>query len=147
MISIIVLAVLSFVSIISKVGWFYLEFVDINSFKQLLANISYKLPVILPVLWMAIFSTKRRSEAARLQQEYAHKEAIVKSYQSFRQQIEGLERSDPEMSAKLIDTALDTVAKNASDTLDKNHGDKTPVHNSVEETITLVSKLKNMFKQ
>ena len=46
------------------------------SLLALLGNFSVKLPFILPALWLVIFISKRRSEAERLTQEYAHKESF-----------------------------------------------------------------------
>ena len=75
---------------------------------------------------MAVFSSKRRSEVQRLQQEYAHKEALAKSYDSYKTQIEQLEKGDQAMLLKLIENSIQTIAHNASETLDGKHGDGTP---------------------
>lgn len=64
----------------------------------------------------------------RLKQEYAHKEALAKSYESFKFQIEQLGGdSEVELLKKLLDTAISAVAKNASETLDKVPDNKTPI--------------------
>lgn len=64
---------------------------DITIFKDIGIFLLQRLPIVLPVIWLAIFASKRRSEAERLKQEYAHKEALAKSYQSFKLQIEELD--------------------------------------------------------
>lgn len=87
----------------------------------------YKLPFYAPIIWLGLYASKRRSESQRLQQEYAHKEALAKSYHSYKQQIEELGADDTEMLKSLIVRAIDTIAHNASDTLDKKHGDKHPI--------------------
>ena len=79
-----VLIVTSLATITSEVGWFFIKFVDISDFQKLLPNFLYKLPLVVPVVWLAFFASRRRSEAQRLQQEYAHKEAITRSYQRAR---------------------------------------------------------------
>ena len=43
---------------------------------------------------------------------------------------------------KLLESAIDAVSKNASDTLDKKHGDKTPVHESVDGLINSIEKIR-----
>ena len=43
------------------------------SILALLGNFVTKLPFVLPALWLVIFVSRRRSEAERLAQEYAHK--------------------------------------------------------------------------
>ncbi len=139
------LMLVSFVSITQELGWFFIKFVDVTDLSKLFSNILYKLPLILPVLWLTLFASKRRSETLRLQQEYAHKEALAKSYQSFKTQIEALGQSDPELMKKLLNSAIDAVSKNASDTLDKKHGDKTPVHEGVDGLIASMEKVRKVF--
>lgn len=110
--------------------WF--SFVNSDGFEATLNQLLFKLPLFVPLVWLAIFASKRRSEAQRLQQEYAHKEALAKSYDSYKTQIEQLEKDDQTMLIKLIDRAINTIAHNASETLDGKHGDGTPVHELVK---------------
>lgn len=131
--SIAILLAVSLISITQKVGFWVIEFVDITSPISMLSNLAYKLPIILPVLWFAAFSAKRRSEAARLEQEYAHKEALAKSYQSFKTQIEALGSGDPALMEKLLSSAIDAIAFNASATLDNKHSDSPPANELLEK--------------
>lgn len=140
--SIAFLALAALLSITQEVGWLYIKLVEIGDFKMLASSLLHKLPVILPILWLALFASKRRSEAQRLQQEYAHKEALSKSYQNFKTQIDELDQANPDLKNKLLSSAIDAISKNASDTLDKKHGDKTPMHDGVESFISLLEKIK-----
>ncbi len=139
------LLVISLFSLIHKIGWLYVEMVDTSKLDILLPNIVNKLPFILPILWLAIFASKRRSEADRLQQEYAHKEAIAKSYENFKKQIKELGESDPELMKKLLGAAIDAISENASHTLDKKHGDNSPLHELVEKVVPDLEKLAKVF--
>lgn len=125
-------------------GWstFKFSFANHEGFKATLDSLLYKLPLYIPLVWLAIFASKRRSEAQRLQQEYAHKEALAKSYDSFKKQIEELGKDDQQMLLKLIESAIDTIAHNASETLDGKHGDGTPLN----EFIKNASDVKKVFK-
>lgn len=141
--SIAILLAVSLISITQKVGFWVIEFVDVTNPSSMLSNLAYKLPIILPVLWFAAFSAKRRSEAARLEQEYAHKEALAKSYQSFKTQIEALGSDDPALMEKLLSSAIDAIAFNASVTLDKKHGDSPPANELLEKFTELVETSKH----
>lgn len=147
--SILILSVTAFISTIDSI-WTsneIIKFVDVTDIRNLASNLTHKLPIILPVLWLALFSSKRRSEAQRLQQEYAHKEALAKSYQSFKSQIEGLGgQKKEELLHKLLGAAIDAVASNASDTLDKKHGDKMPTHEGLDKTLSSLEKIKGLLK-
>lgn len=109
---------------------------DITILKDIGIFLLQRLPIVLPVIWLAIFASKRRSEAERLKQEYAHKEALAKSYQSFKLQIEELDSENKEpLLEKLLAVAIDTIATNASSTLDRKHGDNAPLVGFFDKTI------------
>lgn len=93
--SIVCLILTALISITQEVSWTYIKFHDIPELTKLASNFLYKAPIILPVIWLALFTSKRRSEALRLQQEYAHKEALAKSFQNFKAQIEALGEETP----------------------------------------------------
>lgn len=125
--------IVAFVSITEKISSTGIDFVDVSDPMQLFNNLIFKLPILLPLLWLAIFSSKRRSEDRRLQQEYAHKEAIAKSYQAFKKQIKDLNTEDDKMMLQLLDKAILAIAFNASETLDGKHGDKLPLESVLEK--------------
>ncbi|MCS3460225.1 gustatory receptor family protein [Aeromonas sp. BIGb0445] len=143
--SILFLMLIAFISITQEMGWFYIKFVNTTDLTKLFSNFLYKLPLIIPILWLTLFASKRRSEALRLQQEYAHKEALAKSYQSFKTQIDALGQSDPDLMNKLLRSAIDAVSKNASDTLDKKHGDNTPAHDGIDGLVSSLEKIKKIL--
>lgn len=107
-----------------------------------LTGMVYKLPLYAPLIWIAIYSSKRRSESQRLRQEYAHKESFAQSYDKYKRQIDELGQDDKAMLLKLIESSVDTISHNASSTLDSKHGDGTPLEKSVQH----VSDLKKIFK-
>lgn len=135
----------SMFSLTTELGWFYIKMVDTSSFSALLPNIVNKLPFLLPIFWLAIFASKRRSEADRLQQEYAHKEAMATSYESFKKQIKELGSEDPAMMEKLLSSAINAISDNASNTLDGKHGDKSPLHELVEKVVPDLEKLNKVL--
>lgn len=85
-----------------------------------------RLPFYLPLIWLAIYASKRRSELYRLDQEYAHKEASAKSYSSYKDQIDNLNEDNDTLSSKLLDSIIDSTSRNPSETLGK-HSNDTPV--------------------
>ncbi|PML16994.1 hypothetical protein [Vibrio breoganii] len=89
-------------------------------------NMLRRSPLIIPLVWLAIFSAQRRSENQRLYAEYAHKEAIAKSYQGFKNQIKELHDSDSDMLKSLIKQAMEAYSFNPSSTFDKKHKTSSP---------------------
>lgn len=118
-------------------------FVSIKDINELAGYFLVKLPLIAPAIWLILFTSKRRSEVQRLHQEYAHKEAVAKSYENFKRQIDLLTDADQKelLTEKLLAAAIDTVSKNASETLDKKHGDKMPAHEVIDKAADSVDKI------
>jgi len=115
-----------------------------NGWTSTINALLFRLPLSLPLIWLAYFASKRRSEYNRLQQEYAHKEVLAKSFQSYKTQIEGLSKDikDDELINRLLKSTIDTIGFNASATLDKKHGDKTPI---IAETPEIIKAMKSVF--
>lgn len=138
------IGILILVSIFSAVdtigGDTWIEFVKLQEWDVVLKSIVFKIPFYAPVLWLAFYATKRRSEFQRLQQEYAHKEALAKSYNSYKKQIQDLDDKDLEMQKEFIMKAIDSIAYNASETLDAKHGDKMPSHDLIEKFLKELAK-------
>ena len=114
---------------------------------SILKGLIYKLPFILPAFWLVMFVSKRRSEAQRLEQEYAHKEALAKSYESYKKQIEKLnEEEQSKLLPILMENMLKAIALNPADTLDKNHKEPTPIEEIVKkkEILEFIEKLKEI---
>lgn len=99
-------------------------------------------PLALPLIWLAVFTSKRRSEAQRLQQEYAHKEAITMSFENFKRQVRDIsDEQDDELMKKLMGVAIDAISQNASETLDKKHGDQMPSLDAIEKLAKSCTKI------
>lgn len=112
-----------------------ITFLDSTDWTESLKQALQRIPIIIPIVWFTLFASKRRSEQHRLQQEYSHKEAIAKSYHAFKQQIDALGEDEKHkgLMLKLLNSAIESIAFNASDTLDKKHGDNTPVLSVLEK--------------
>ncbi|WP_010434927.1 hypothetical protein [Vibrio cyclitrophicus] len=104
---------------------FSIEFVSAGTWTEVSTAGLKKIPFVLPFLWLTVFASKRRSEQQRLRQEYAHKEALAKSYDSYKQQIEALGEENQQLQARLLERTIEAIAFNASTTLDKKHSDGT----------------------
>ena len=95
----------------------------------------HKLPLLGPLIWLAYYASKRRSEFQRLEQEYAHKQALAMSYESYRKQIQDLGSEDDALMKDLLAKAVEAIAFNASASLDGKHGDKIPIQELLEKTV------------
>lgn len=133
--SIAALVLTSFVTVTSDIGLWYINFISVTDLSELVAAIVNKLPLYGPVLWLAFYATRRRSQNLRLQQEYAHKEALAKSYDSYRKQLQELGDEDGEMQKAFIMKAIDAISYNASETLDAKHSSDNPSSEIIKKLI------------
>lgn len=116
--------------------------INISDPAEYLTKLLFKLPIVIPVLWAALTVSKRRSEMHRLAEEYAHKEALAKSYEGFKKQIIELKKDDNELLAELLAAMLKAVSLNAATTLDGKHGEKMPTQTVIEDTVkTLANRI------
>lgn len=114
----------------------------LGDWDSILKGLLQKTPYVAPLLWLAIFSTKRRSQYERLEQEYAHKEALASSYESYKKQIEILKSGIDDLQKDLIQKAMDAIAYNPSATLDGSNKENIPSIELIEKLIERVSKSK-----
>lgn len=111
---------------------FKITFVEPGDWTEMLRTLLMRLPIILPVAWLAIFSATRRSQYERLQQEYSHKEAFASSYDSYKQQLRQLSTGSEDLEKELLAKAIEAVSYNASKTLDAKSSDETPIRRIIE---------------
>ncbi|GKS83673.1 hypothetical protein AVMA1855_05995 [Acidovorax sp. SUPP1855] len=110
-----------------------IKLVQARDWQDVLRTMLTRLPIIVPVVWVAIFSATRRSQYERLQQEYAHKEALASSYESYKKQLQDLQVDAEQLQQVLIAKAVDAIAYNASVTLDGKHMEKPPALQLLEK--------------
>jgi hypothetical protein len=118
----------------SVVLWpFKVQFLQAHDWEEMFRTLLTRVPIVVPIVWLAIFSATRRSQYERLQQEYAHKEALASSYESYKKQLQELKIDADALQRELIAKAIDAIAYNASKTLDGNHTEKLPAFQVLEK--------------
>lgn len=133
------LFVFSIISIMGISAWGFVraeyEFKDM--WKYTVGN----LPFLGGAVWLAIYSSKQRSQNKRLQQEYAYKEDIAKVYYGLKEEIKELPGSENQvkLKEKMLKLVLDVIGQNPSETLESlSHDDKGPtidVLNAVKDAV------------
>lgn len=116
---------------------------DATSVEDALIKVISRLPFFVPAFWLAIFASKQQSQNKRLQQEYAYKEALTKSYEADKREIEKLPESPEknQLSTKLLETMIEAAKFNPSETLGSKTHDDTPPNVFDLFKIRLLSKL------
>jgi len=116
---------------------------------DILLHLLQNLPLWAVGTWLGFNLNKRANEAARLEQEYAHKAAVTKSYQSFKDQMDKLTNNDTELhtdlKSKHIQVAIDAIGYNPSQILDNKHGELPPFLALLQKNPDYLSKLEKQF--
>jgi len=117
----------------TMVGMVYYAVQTVNESVDLASsfrNILSRAPFFIPTIWLALFASKQQSQNRRLEQEYAYKESLAKSYEGYKREIEKLPTSEEktEIMEKLIRSMVDASGFNPSSTLEKrSHNDSPPI--------------------
>jgi hypothetical protein len=152
-ISLALLLLIAFMTSTDSIGIYpkaFISFIKPGDWDVALRALLNKLPFVAPLVWLAMFSSSRRSQYERLQQEYSHKEALARSYESYKKELSNLDGDSQEMLKALIGKAIDTIAHNASTTLDGKHVEPSPATKILEtikkeEVEKLIEKLADLM--
>ena len=94
-----------------------------NDFTDAIKSILARLPIFGALIWLGLFASKQQSQNKRLEQEYAHKASLAKSFEGYKQQIIDLsdDGDKEEILEKLINNIIEAVNHNPSNTLDSSY--------------------------
>jgi len=134
--------------LISYDGSIKFSFENILSVEQATSKLIAKIPFFFALIWLAAFSSKQYRQNKRLEQEYAHKEVLAKSYQGYKRELEsqGKTATDKEIIATLHKVLVATIAKNPSEIMDDGRSEDAPSFWTKPFNITLFGKDKDIEK-
>ena len=72
-----------------------------------------RVPFAVPIVWWAWYAARRHSQALRLEEDYAHKEALSRSFEGYKKQISELEAAEANkaQTLNLFEKTLDALSK------------------------------------
>jgi len=83
-----------------------------------------------PFIWWAFHQSRKANQYFRLEQEYAHKAVVSRSFEGYKSQVLELYKESEasnSMLHRLLSGSIDTITKNPSDILDKVKHTSSPV--------------------
>lgn len=113
-------SLLIFVFSLFLLGYFNFNTIDFNNLKDItFQSIAIRLIINTPFVWIAVVSNINLNKYSRLEEEYAHKESLAKSFERYKEQIENLEdkKVSTTLMNKLLATNIDAFEKNAAETM------------------------------
>lgn len=105
--------------------------VDLSLDKVTLENfhmyVLMRLPFLAPIVWLAIYAAHKLNQALRLEEEYAHKEAISKSFEGYKTQLLEIESDSTSTAAEhLVNRTLEALARHPGRIYDAKREDVSP---------------------
>lgn len=91
-----------------------------------LVSIAVRVMINAPLLWLAIVSNINLNKYSRLEQDYAHKESLAKSYERYKTEISKLSSEDEQaenLKQELIKINLEAFKLNPADNMEKAKSD------------------------
>ncbi|MBZ7928566.1 hypothetical protein [Campylobacter molothri] len=122
--------------------------INANDYMSILSLAALRLPIYISLVWLGVFSTRRRNEIKRLQEEYKHKETVAKTYYGYQEQMEKLSDSEKakELQERLMSNLVDMVNQNPNITLDKIKQENAPMIDFIEKISKLPKDGQDMIK-
>lgn len=102
-----------------------------------------------PFVWLAYYLAKKTNQYFRLEQEYAHKAVVSRSFEGYKSQVLELYKDNPasqEMLQKLLGGSIDTIAKNPAEVLDKVKESSHPLEGIKENLSGLIDPLSKLVE-
>ena len=82
------------------------------TFGAIVGYLFSRMPFAVPIVWLAWYAARRHSQALRLEEDYAHKEVLSKSFEGYKKQISELEEESDnrDQTLNLVAKTLDALA-------------------------------------
>jgi hypothetical protein len=110
---------------------------------EIIANLPFTvtliIPLYAPILWLAYSANKRVNQSKRLIEEYAHKEALSKTFEGLSTQIKKLEASglSGDLSIKLLYSVIKASSENPGELIKGFNKPDNPLLDVLEKTTSL----------
>jgi hypothetical protein len=113
---------------------------------KLAESLMHRLPLALPLIWLAFHSSHKAALAQRVEEDYAFKEAVSRSFEGYRREMAELEgKVTPDSPlGQLCTNTLATIARRPGLIYEKHPLNKTPLSalaESVEPVANAASKI------
>ena len=121
-------SIIVFVVVVLAIFGFNFYLFDKNDFLNMKWDtFLFKLLINAPLIWIATIANINLNKFSRLEQEYSHKEALAKSYERYKSEIQELEHlgvtGAEELKLKLLEINLEAFKVNPAEHSDKSKPD------------------------
>jgi len=113
-----------------------------------LRHLANRLVLVVPLLWIALVASRNYSNALRLQEDYAFKEAISRSFEGYRTQMTSLAMlTDHKPLVQLCENVLRTLSERPGRLYEGKHDDVTPLSTVTKSIGDLTKQVKELVSR
>jgi hypothetical protein len=118
-----------------------------DTWEGILRHFVNRLPLIAPLVWLAVYAGRHHGLALRLQEEYAYKEAVSTSFEGYKREMADIGATSPEALNPLM-TLCDNVLRTLGQRPGRIYEDKpqditpfTPMANAIQDGVASTASL------
>jgi hypothetical protein len=129
--------------------WFFSQWHALSlTWDQLGLSLLHRLPLALPLIWLAFHASHKAALAQRVEEDYAFKETVSRSFEGFRKEMAELEgKAAPESAlSRLCDGVLTIITDPPGRIYEKHHLNATPLNAASESLVPLAQELAKATK-
>ena len=83
------LVILALPTFLSAIGW-------VHPTEQSWRSLTFRLPIVLPIIWLAIYAGRNYMMSLRMEEDYAYKEAISTAFEGYKREMEKIGAAEGE---------------------------------------------------
>jgi hypothetical protein len=129
------LVALAIPSFLSAVGVSWFSHPSDQTWNGAWRNFVLRLPIVLPVVWLAIYAGRNYMLSVRMEEDYAYKEAISTAFEGYKREMEKITAGDGENP-----TPLTTLCSNILKAIAERPG---RIYEGKPQDINLMAELQN----
>ncbi|HWA99563.1 MAG TPA: hypothetical protein VG713_13765 [Pirellulales bacterium] len=118
------------------------------SWEQLVLSIMHRLPFAVPIIWLAVHASHKAALAQRVEEDYAFKETVSRSFEGYRREMAELEgKAAPESAlSRLCEGVLSVITSAPGRIYEKHPLNHTPMNVIAENAVPLADAISRATK-
>lgn len=143
--TIIALIVVGFIGLPIQWPWASATAAPAETWETILRHFTVRLPIVIPLVWLAIYAARNYTMALRVEEDYAFKEAVSRAFEGYKREMANIEtqpdggRTSP--LEALCANVLTTIARRPGLIYEGQHDDVTPLSGVVKPVSEMVGKI------
>ena len=97
-----------------------------DSWDQILRHLASRLPIVAPLVWLAIYAGRHYTLALRVEEEYSFKEAVSTSFEGYKKELANISGAEHPPIVTLCENVLQTLAQRPGRIYEGRQEDITP---------------------